>query len=193
MTSIRFASRVNAGDLDRALIETVKRLADGDKSEHVLGTILGKVRGVSFRNNPNDPENASIGLLGVFEGAPANPELPVIQAPLCFLPKSVHDMLCAAITEGMELPSSSPARGKPQNRRIDKEVPIKVEVGVRKSSSPIGFEFFTNMLMQADVVDVLADLRGEMTPARQLTHAAEVIQNGKAEVKAKPLASRKKK
>lgn len=172
---IRFASRFNPADLDRGEIAKVKALPEGDKTEHMLGVVIGKVRGISFRNNPNDPTQASIGLLGVFEGVPYNAELPVIQAPMCFLPASVHTIITEAIQEanGLEAPEAMPARGKPVNHRIDQEIPIMFEIGVRHTATPIGFEFVTNQLRKSvESENVLADLRGELVTSGRITGPA---------------------
>lgn len=161
LQNIRFAAKINPADMNPDLIKRVKELADGNKDEFLLGTVIGRIRGVSYRSNPFSSE-PSVAFTGAFEAIPADKSRPPIQAPMCFLPNSVHDFISTVIhdAEGLDLPVKAPERGKPENKRIDREVPIVVEIGVRHSKAPIGYEFVSSLITKkANAVDVLSDLR----------------------------------
>jgi len=163
--SIRFASRFNPGDLDPGEIKRVKALPDSDHDEHMLGVIYGYIHGVSYGFNPNDPSQASMALIGFFEGVPVNVNRPAIQAPKCFLPSTVQQMLQSAIEAANDLkpPEAMPARGKPVNHRIDQRIPIKFEIGVRHSAGSVGFEYITNSLIKTvETENMLAEFRGDL-------------------------------
>lgn len=145
-------------------LSAVRKLPDGDKTIIPLGSVIGKVTGISYKFNPNNPEEPSIALNGMFEGIPADPKRAVIRSPRWFPPNAICKMIASAITKNQPMPKA--ARGLKRGQSVDIQgagtIPIAVEIGVRKTGTAIGYEYVTAVHgnENADVADALADVRG---------------------------------
>lgn len=137
-------------------------IADGDKTAVPLGYILGKATGVSYRANPNGDE-PSMGLKGVFEATPTQDNLPIMVAPVCFLPRAFMDAIVAQMMSGKEkeIPKKAPAKGKHIDVDAGLEIPLALEIGIRKSTgSAVGYEFsVVSLANDKGAQDMFADLR----------------------------------
>lgn len=142
--------------LQMSMLAPVRKMAEliseGDKEVRIIGYIFGTARGVSFRNNPNatDDEPAKA-LLGAFEGIPSYEDMEGLQpvaerarlaSGVCFLPPQAQELIVAAILSGID-GSDIPKNIKRGDRsdRLGVEVPVSLEVGIRKSSSPVGYDW----------------------------------------------------
>lgn len=165
MTATRYEPRnkFSAGDLGDAT--EVRKLEKGDKTVLPLGTVLGKVTGITFKFNPNNPETPSIALEGFFEGTSADPSRSVIRSTTFFPPGNVAKMVQTFILKGEPIPSQARSlkRGESVPVGIDGEaIPIAMEISVRKTDTAIGYEFVTDVADNGEMnkVDLLADVRG---------------------------------
>lgn len=147
--------------LQMSMLGPVQALAvsikDGDKEVRIVGYVFGEARGVSYRNNPNSADgSAAEALIGVFEGVPAYPDFegmpesadkrPGLASGICFLPPQAQAIVVGQVRgPNAEIPAT-PKRGA----RVDQlgvSVPISLEIGIRKSSSPVGYEWVTRGLL----------------------------------------------
>lgn len=154
--------------LQMSMLAPVKKMAamikEGDKEVRVIGYIFGVARGVSFRNNPNGDEAAEA-LQGAFEGIPSYLDEAWMEdgdkcskrarlaSAVCFLPSAANRAVVKAILGPDYRGQENPKRGK----RVDQlgiEVPINIEVGIRKTGGEdgVGYEW---------VVRGLAKISGE--------------------------------
>lgn len=144
--------------LQMSMLAPVKKIADlikdGDKEARVVGYIFGTARGVSFRNNPNSADGqAAAALIGVFEGIPSykneagleeadhSENRPRLASGVCFLPQQAQDTVVAAILAGQDRPDTSNIKRGQRMDQLGVEVPISIEVAIRKSGSPVGYEW----------------------------------------------------
>lgn len=148
--------------LQMSMLAPVKAIAaaipEGDKEVRICGYIFGEARGVSYRNNPNSTDGeAAIALIGVFEGVPSFEDYPGMPAGggsaeraglasgVLFLPPQAQAMVVAKVRgPDAEIPET-PKRGQ----RVDQlgvTVPLSIEIGIRKSNSPVGYEWVTRGL-----------------------------------------------
>lgn len=147
--------------LQMSMLAPVKKMAeliaDGDKEVRIVGYVFGEARGVSYRNNPNSADgSAAEALIGAFEGVPAYEDMEGLppcseraglRSGVLFLPPSAQASVVAAV-RGND-PDSIPVEAPKRGQRIDKlgiSVPITVEIGIRKSNSPVGYEWVTRGL-----------------------------------------------
>lgn len=164
--------------LQMAMLAPVKKIASlipaGDKEARIVGYVFGEARGVSFRNNPNstDDEPAKA-LIGVFEGTPAYDDMPGLDenekcarrprlaSGICFLPTQAQEVIVAAVLNG-------DTDGKPRNTEIKRGqrsdklgvvVPVSVEVAIRKSDGPVGYEWVVRGLANVTAVDPVERMR----------------------------------
>jgi hypothetical protein len=152
---------ISPGDLGNipALIAATEA---GSKTPLILGVIIGKTSGISFRNNPNG-EMPSVALRGIFEFIPnleVSPGMVGLRAPLLYLPTNVQQIFLAG---AMKRDTPIPAKVE-RGKSIDaegNEVQIKVQMGVRRHPSPIGYQYLAMMLQDMTVVDPLADMRND--------------------------------
>lgn len=162
-------------------------IPDGDKTSRVIGYVTGKAKGVSYRANPNGSE-PSVGLNGIFEATPVQEGLPVMVAPTIFLPTSFCMMVAGVLMGNQKPPKSAPPKGKPINVDGVAEVPLVLEIGLRKNagSSGVGYEFSVTEMIdnggQAD--DALAELR-EFLPAQIAKQSAPALPAPKSKSKSK--------
>lgn len=147
------------------LVEDVKKfvgeIPEGSKEARVMGFMRGRAHGLSYRNNPQDETKPSIALRGVFEGVPADPRRATLRGVRCYLPGSVHDMIVAAIRgDHDDAVTEMPKRGKAID--IDGNVVMfGVEVSVKRTDTPIGYEYAVRTMRELVGNDPLADVREE--------------------------------
>lgn len=148
--------------LQMSMLGPVKDMAaaipEGDKEVRVVGYVFGEARGVSYRNNPNSTDGeAAVALVGAFEGVPSYADFPGMKpenssdkraglaSGVCFLPPQAQAIIVTQVRgPNAEIPET-PKRGQ----RVDQigvVVPISIEVGIRKSGSPVGYEWVTRGL-----------------------------------------------
>lgn len=155
----------------RAMAESIP---EGDKEVRVVGYVFGEARGVSYRNNPNSADGeAAIALIGVFEGVPSYESFPGmkpeqacegragLRSGVLFLPPQAQAVVVAAVARDNEKPAETPKRGQ----RVDQlgvTVPITFEIGIRKSQSPVGYEWVTRGLAKVEQVSPLDRMRAEL-------------------------------
>lgn len=72
----------------------------------------------------------------------------VFEAPQCFLPEPLNTMIAEALDEVDE-----------DENRVNTSVGFSVEVGIKPSDVPIGYEYTTKENVKADTADPLAALR----------------------------------
>ncbi len=139
-------------------------IEEGDRSVHVIGHVLGKANGITYRNNPNGSE-PSIGVIGQFEATPVDADAPVMVAPVIFLPTAFCKMLETQLMKGKEkeIPKKSPAKGKGISIEGIGEIPLALEIGIRKNvgASGVGYEFSVVQAIKGDdsAIDPFADIR----------------------------------
>lgn len=123
-------------------------LSKPDGEEIILGTVLGEVRELSYRHNPQDETKPSIALVGPFKFFPADANRDEIWAMRCFIPGAFHD----AIVESLEGPDGvarrpykkSPGRKEQAiNVVLGGVLKVVLEIGVRRTSTAIGYEYIT--------------------------------------------------
>lgn len=76
----------------------------------------------------------------------------VFQAPQCFLPEPLNTMIAESLEE-----TETDEDGK--ETRVNSSVQFSVEVGIKPSDVPIGYEYTTKEIVEADTADPLAALR----------------------------------
>lgn len=156
-------NKFSAGDLGDA--KQVHKLEDGDKTVMLLGTVYGKVTGMSYKFNPNNPEDPSIALNGIFEAVPADTSRSIIRAPRFFPPNAVAKLVAQAIV-GDKSPDgiSGLQRGKSVDIAAEGGmIPLGVQIGVRKTGTAIGYEYVCEIAGDKLVKeDILADVRGQL-------------------------------
>src|ERR1051325_1568136 len=157
--------KFSAGDLGDA--SQVRKLDDGDKTEMPLGSVIGKVTGIAFKFNPNNPEQPSISLEGYFEGIPNDPNRSTIRSTTFFPPTNVAKMVQNFVLKGEPIPANARGLKRGQSVPVDigEAIPLALEVRVRKTGTAIGYEFVTDVADggHMEKVDLLADVRGLLT------------------------------
>ena len=78
----------------------------------------------------------------------------IFVAPQCFLPEPLNSMLAGTLEETDE-----------EGKQVTASVQFAVEVGVKPSDVPIGYEYTTKELVEADTADPLAALRDSAAKA----------------------------
>lgn len=161
--------------LQMSMLAPVQAIAaaipDGDKEVRICGYVFGEARGVSYRNNPNSADgSAAEALIGAFEGVPSYEDFPGMKPDMassqraglmsgvCFLPPQAQAVIVRAVRGAdAEIPET-PKRGQ----RVDQlgvTVPISVEIGIRKSNSPVGYEWVTRGLANVKALTPLERMR----------------------------------
>lgn len=148
-----------------------EKIAEGDKEVYTVGYVFGEARGVSFRNNPNSADGeAAIALIGIFEGVPSYIDMPGLppcdqraglRSGVLFLPPQAQSQVVAAVRGPDAETPETPKRGK----RVDQlgvTVPITFEIGIRKSQSPVGYEWVTRGLANVEQVSPLDRMRAAL-------------------------------
>ena len=72
----------------------------------------------------------------------------VFEAPQCFLPEPLNTMIAEALDEVDD-----------EGERVNKSLGFSVEIGIKPSDVPIGYEYTTKENVKADIDDPLAQLR----------------------------------
>ena len=76
----------------------------------------------------------------------------VFEAPQCFLPEPLNTMIAEALDEVV-------TDDEGNESRVNTSVGFSVEVGIKPSDVPIGYEYTTKENVKADTADPLAALR----------------------------------
>jgi hypothetical protein len=154
-------NKLNAADLANCK-EVADAIPAGNREPHEIGVIVGFVRGLSYRNNPNDPTLPAVGLVGAFKGIPSDPKRPTIVSPVVFLPTGIQSAIIEAVRGNSKAPiDGMPAKGKAVNVETDKELRIAVLIGIQKSNSPIGYTFVAAMEDNISVESPLSALEAD--------------------------------
>ncbi len=135
-------------------------IPDGDKEIRIIGYVIGKVRGVTYRANPNGDE-PSLGLLGMFEATPTEEGRATIRSGVAFLPTAYTKMIADAIRGDQDVPKKAPPKGKAIDLDGISELQLAVEIGIRKNTGAgVGYEFaVTQLTDDVSKEDALAEVR----------------------------------
>jgi len=158
--SVEMKNAIQMGHLC-SLAALAASIPPGNTDVHVIGYIIGRVTGVSYRSNPNGDE-PSMGLTGMFEATPTEAGRAVIRAPMVFTPTSFTKMVAAQITPpDAKAPKAAPPKGKSIELEGIAELPLAIEIGIRKNNGAgVGYEFAVTMLTPDDKAkDALAEVR----------------------------------
>ena len=112
------------------------------KTPSALFQVYGHANKVRRGESDNGPW---IGLIGTFEAVRVEDGL-VYQSAQCFLPEPMSSMIAETL-DGENSPES---------------VQFAFEVGVKKSDSPVGYEYVTKPIVESTGADPLADLRKQL-------------------------------
>lgn len=161
-----YPSKLQLGGIDPEALKAVSQREAGDKTETLIGAILGVARGVTRRANPNDPGKPAIGFTGYFEGCPADPNGSLKVSEVLYLTGSLTEAIRAAI-EGDAPSPVKPGQVLKRGEHVDTlgtEVPLALEIYARKSANDggAGYEFAIKSAKEIAGADPLAKLRGEM-------------------------------
>lgn len=151
--------------------EIAASIPEGDKEVRVIGYVFGEARGVSYRNNPNSTDGeAATALTGAFEGVPSYADYPGMHpdnasskraglaSGVIFLPPQAQAIIVSQVRGPDDDIPATPKRGQ----RVDKlgvVVPISLEIGIRKSGSPVGYEWVTRGLANVKAQSPLERMR----------------------------------
>lgn len=158
---VSIKSKIGPGDLGD--VTAAQRLPDGSKEILFLGTIIGKIDGMTYRANPNG-DAPSVGFTGVFEGESSDPAIGTIQSSTLFLPGSLSAMIEKTLL-GDKPPAVTvaPKRGAKVDVPVE-QLPIAIEVCVKKSGNALGYEYDIRFHSEQKKLNVLDDLR-KLIPA----------------------------
>lgn len=82
----------------------------------------------------------------------------VFEAPQCFLPEPLNTMIAEALEQ---TETETDDEGVETETRVNTSVGFSVEVGIKPSDVPIGYEYTTKENVKADTADPLAALRDQ--------------------------------
>lgn len=131
----------------------------------VLGTVIGKIDGFSYRANPQNPAVPSIALTGYFEAVPDNVDAPILIGASVYLPPALQSAILSSIMGDAPRPDKPIERGKKIDISLGggAKLPIACEIGVKRSKvegQGAGYEFTNRLKMDAMATeDILGDLR----------------------------------
>lgn len=147
-------------------------IPENSREVQVVGFVIGKATGLSYRNNPNG-DAPTVGLSGIFEATPCDQSMPVIVGKTIFLPKGFMDTIIPALestlteAEKKLIPKKAPPKGKAIELQATDAIPLQLQIGVRRNNGAgVGYEFA--VVMKRDELtkdDLLADLRKDFIPA----------------------------
>jgi hypothetical protein len=145
----------------------------GDTSTHVIGYVIGRATGISQRSNPNGEEPS----LAMFEATPTEAGRAIMVAPVIFLPTAFCKMLADKLRGDQKLATKAPPKGKHIDIDGVAEIPLALEIGIRKSGGERGYEFSVVAKNDSEMekTDALADLR-QYIPETLVTYAASAAQ-----------------
>ncbi|MEB2538376.1 MULTISPECIES: hypothetical protein [Bacillati] len=165
--------------LQVSMLAPVKALAAaipaGDKEARIIGYVFGEARGVSFRNNQNSADGEpATALIGVFEGVPQYDDWegmaetdkcshrPRLASGVCFLPDQAQKPIVNAVlaSDTSERPRDI-KRGQ-RSDRLGLVVPVSIEIAIRKSDSPVGYEWVVRGLANVSAVNPIDRMRALM-------------------------------
>ena len=78
----------------------------------------------------------------------------ISQAPQCFLPEPMNEMIANQLDETDD-----------EGNRITNSVQFSVEVGVKPADNAVGYEYTTKTVVESDAADPLAALRDQSAKA----------------------------
>lgn len=161
-----------------AMLAPVKRIAElipaGDKEARIIGYISGVARGVSFRKNVNSADGEPArGLIGAFEGIPQYDDMPGMQdaekcarrprlaSRVCFLPEAAMAPVCQAVLTSWngQVPGNDTLKRGQRSDVLGHEVPVAVEIAIRKSDSPVGYEWVVRGVRKVEKISPIALMR----------------------------------
>lgn len=136
---------------------------------HWLGVILGKASGIKKSVDAKDDTKISYGLVGFFEGQPADTAKPILKSGICWLPGGIHEMVVETV----------------RGLKPGEFMPFSFRIGTKGDTNAAGYSYVVdnNTVATADAQDPLADLRGDAV--KQLAAPAS-----KETVDAKPARAR---
>ena len=109
-----------------------------------LFTVFGIATKVKTGQSDYGPWTA---LVGQFEAVNAETG-EIFQAPQCFLPDPMNSMIAEQLEECDE-----------DGNRVTQSVQFSVDVGIKPSDVPVGYEYTTKTVVESDNADPLAALR----------------------------------
>jgi hypothetical protein len=111
------------------------------------GTAIFQVYGMAHKVRRGESDNGPwVGLVGRFEAVRIEDGV-LYAATQCFLPEPMSSMIAEELDGGEDSPDS---------------VQFAFEIGVKKSDSPVGYEYTTKPVIEAGGADPLADLRKQL-------------------------------
>jgi hypothetical protein len=162
--------------LQMSMLAPVRRIAElipaGDKEARIIGYVFGEARGVSFRANQNSTDGESAAaLIGVFEGTPSYADMPGmteeekcahrprLASGVCFLPTQAQEVIVKnVLSNDQEARPTNLKRGQ-RSDKLGVVVPVSVEVAIRKSDSPVGYEWVVRGLANVSAVSPVERMR----------------------------------
>jgi hypothetical protein len=174
------------GNVKRFLPELGK---DGDPTGAVtpLFQVYGHANGTRRGEGDNGPWVALEGrfeAVNITKDAEGNTDGRVFAGPECFLPEPMQSMIAGELekTEPETGDDGKPVMidGKPKMRRVVDSLEFAFEIGVKRTKTPIGYEYTTKPLIKHGGADPLADLRKKIPAlAGPTTVAASAPAKGK--------------
>jgi hypothetical protein len=167
------------------LLSEIKSRPKGDRNVVQLGTIFGRVRGLSLRSNiySDEPSKAFV---GIFEAVRSNGG-PRIRSSACFLPRTLNDTLAAAVQGEHKIPVDlTPKRGQKFDVYGLNEIVFAIEIGVMHDDSEVGFRYVTKMHGEDSFLhsDPFAELR-PLIPGTELTGEISQAPGGSVSTRAR--------
>lgn len=144
------------------LPETVRHL--------LMGTVMGRVEKLIQRTMPTGETYE--GLSGYFEAIPANPELPVVQSGVCYLPAGFFELVAGPLTEA-------------KKANPEATLDFVFEVAVVRDGNPQGYSWQYTPKMAQTSADPLAHLRVVLAPAAaQIENKPQTVSDAPVKEKA---------
>ena len=124
------------------------KLVDEKNPRVILGTIFGRVTGTKVTEIRGE---TFIGLTGAFEGVPENPEWPIVQSGVCYLPGGFQEPILEAMG--------------PDGKGV---VEFAYECAAVHANNPIGYSYaFKPLLKRTGATDPLAAMKAEVDAGRK--------------------------
>lgn len=163
--------------LQMSMLAPVRRMAElikpGDKEVYICGYVRGTARGVSFRNNQNSTDGtAAEALLGAFEGIPSYEDMEGftdnekcagrarLASAVVFFPPQAQAVIVRAILGDKHDKPTGIKRGQ-RHDVLGVEVPVALEIGIRKSTGEggVGYEWVVRGLARVEAVNPIEHMR----------------------------------
>lgn len=156
-------SKIVAKDLGNAKAVLAKE--EGDKTPHILGTIIGIARRVQTKLAPNGDAHEQI--IGEFEAVNATTG-EVYDSGVLYLPGGIHERLSSALKgESVE------------------PIEFAIELSTVRSTNAVGYEYRARSLMETKLADPLQLIREAVAAKKQAQLAAPKAEEKKAAPDAK--------